>query len=843
MQGLADINPGDLLKAVPNGGVIVGGIAAIAVGAIIIRSVYKELTAVKPLTPLDLTRYNNMVKLWRERFPDDPFPESWQLQDNKPTSEYSLQASGSKIKDYANLLGRFHSEHHEIRAIILHHIADLYSSISKRTRPGNGIFAIVRNDGVETMFFSELAAWLIQFAANLDPSQEKGVNGYKNILDYCQKIYQTVFDDHSSEQNRNNPATTLKRIIDVLDNYHEKIYGLYCSRRFNTIVTEMEGEVSAMAAQSLDILYLLIDPDVSNPITKITGIAKSYANSKLMVDKYRKPGPEDHKLTVLKGTVVGQWLDKTLEASGVTYSKFGTHKIVEIQNVPLHLMGAHITDGACYIPSELKSGLRNFNDDNRQETEPKYLLQIRNLHRMTLELYHLSHCLVSGAKVNADYGETWTYGHPGGKAALEELLAHIGDVTDKYILKLDEFWSEYYHKHFIPLSEKHGISRTSEANAGLNYIENTIIADQKTIRDKIRGLIAETRAKAQAYQSQTENEIELSKIGFMSMVQSCRFYYKKTNSETYTTLHRELKRIRKLHPSNDAEKQAYHVDKAETSTIPADDALAKALDCIVNRPRTAQSTLQNDYKIVPPIADNRFHSALQRQVYEKIIKNYHGVIHSKTLSGSLFYSASDFASLQYRYKCLFDAYTILYTEDQRALNDVAFGQFQEENRQSISIFDMELSKFVLLIDQQHLLFKADRFSTLSEVIAGTHQAIHVQKNESGSYTILTNPRYQVLNTETGLMTISKIRERITQATIQRQSQTVLAEERQPPGTEPIPQNTPVPALNVTSEPDPEPNNANNPSLSSQFGRLFNACSCFDAPSAVSSPPTTGMNNL
>lgn len=771
-----------------------------------------------------------MVKLWRERFPNDSFPESWQLKDNKPTSAYTLQKSGSNLKDYANLLSRFHSEHHEIRAIILHHIADLYNSISKRTRPGNGVYAIVRNDGIEVMFFSELAAWIIEFAANLEPSKEDGVAGYKKILDYCRKIYQTIFDNRSSEQSRNNPATTLKRIIDVLDNYHEKIHGLHCSRRFNTIVSEMEAEVSAMASQSLDILYLLMDPDVSNPLAKATSIAKSYANSKLMVDKFRNPGPEDHKLTALKNTMIGQWLDKTLEVSGVTYSKYGAHKIVEIQTVSMHLMGVHITDGASYIPSDLRSGLRNFNDDNQQESESKYLLQIRNLHRMTLELYHLSHCLVSGAKVNADYGETWTYCHPGGNAALEELLAHIGDVTDNYIQKLEEFWSEYYHKNFLPLSEKNGISRTNEENAGLNYIENTLTPEQKNIRDNIRKLIAETRAKAQAYQSQSENEIELTKLSFMFMVLNCRLNYKKTNSDTYKTLHIELQRIRAFRPTAYTENSQPMV-RVETSTIPADNALAKALDCIVNRSRDNQNSLQNDYKIVPTIPDTRFHSALQRQVYEKIIKKYHAVIHNNMLSGSLFYNASDFESLKYRYKCLFDAYTILYTADQCALSDVAFGQFQEENSQSIGIFDMELSKFVLLIDQQHLLFKADRFSALSELIAGSNQAIHVQKSEDGSYTIRTNPRYQVLNTETGLITISDISERIRQAAIQRQSEAVLTEERQPQEIE---------QGSVVIE--PEQNNTTTQSPRSLFSGLFSTCSCYDPSSAVQSTQTTRLNN-
>ncbi|HVT62410.1 MAG TPA: hypothetical protein VHD33_02840, partial [Legionellaceae bacterium] len=531
-----------------------------------------------------------------------------------------------------------------------------------------------------------------------------------------------------------------------------------------------------------------------------------------------------------------------METSGVTYTKYGEHKIVEIQTVPLHLKGAHITDGSDYIPSGLQSGLRNFNDDNQQASESKYLLQIRELHRMTLELYHLSHCLVSGAKVNADYGETWTYCHPGGKAALDELLAHIGDVTDQYIQKLESFWSDYYHMYFLPLSEKKGISRTDEANAGLNYIENTIKPDQKVIRDNIRKLITETRVKAQAYQNQTQSEIELAKISFMSMVLGCRLHYKKTSSESYVTLNRELGRIKALYPTAfDDKNNPQHIDRVETSTIPADNALARALDCIINRSPNYQNSLQNDYQIVPMIPDNRFHSSLQRQVYEKIIKKYHVVILNKILSGSLFYSASDFESLSYRYKGLFDAYTILYTKDQFEMTDVAFGQFQQENNRSIGIFDMELSKFVLLIDQQHLLFKADRFSTLPEVMAGTHQAIHIQKNEGGSYTIRTNPRYQVLNTETGLITINDIRERIEQAAIQHQSQTVLAEERRIQEAVQMPQNPDSLALNIMIE--PKQNNAPKENSSSLFGRLFSICSCYDATSAVQISQSTGLNNL
>ena len=69
MQELNEINPRHILRAVTNnGGAIVGAIGAIAVSIIIIRTAYRGFRAVKPLSHLDLVRYDHTVRLFRERF-------------------------------------------------------------------------------------------------------------------------------------------------------------------------------------------------------------------------------------------------------------------------------------------------------------------------------------------------------------------------------------------------------------------------------------------------------------------------------------------------------------------------------------------------------------------------------------------------------------------------------------------------------------------------------------------------------------------------------------------------------------------------------------------------------
>ena len=733
-----------------------GAVTAIA-SVMIIRAIHQKMTEVKPLNKEDLRRHENLIKAKKRYFPSVEISDDWLLtSDKKPPKKLNFEETGKNLKNHAQALNVYNSPDHDARATMLDHIGDLFISISKRSNPHDYFWPIVRDDGVEIMFYTDLAAWLLDIAPNLTLNNADSVAMYGNQLDYCKTVDLNVINNQASEIGRNNPSATLQRLITILKNYHNKLHSLNNARGFNSLITEVDNELLGMSARSLNILYLLIDPEIPSIIPTVFS-GGVFASNTFMIDRFVQPEANDKKMEVIRNTQLGQWLFQTLDVAGLTYSKFEPTKSLSLREIKKHLRGQHPVDGPDYFPSTVRSGLRPLTEKEPScaQKEEHYLLKIRALHRLTLELYHLSQCLIKGSKVTVNFGDIWMYGNPGGQATLVELLDHIKDVTGNYINEFQEFWRDFYTTDFLQISRDNNLNRVHEKYESLTHIEVTIKVELTAIKNKIDALIKEIQRRSINY-ANNSRAIDQSKIDFMSSVLECRTFYKKTGTVSYIRLKNELQRVQHHHSSLSVETLdvSYSENKASVSMIPKDNRLSLALDCLTVTSKV-NCKFTDKYNVVPDIPGNQFYSDLQERVFHKIIEGYHRLVNKRFFSGSIWYKEKQFSELRYRYMCLFDAFTVLYSNESSHLSRDNIAEFKQENKDAIGVFDLVLTKFMLRIDYEHLLFTSDSLSVLPEVFEGKQDAIQIDRNTEGGYTVERNARYENMGLETMMSDIKE----------------------------------------------------------------------------------------
>ena len=304
----------------PVAAVGVVGVAGLAMGAVMLtRKIRTEWNKVDDLSKSDLERYTNLIRAYRENFPEtEELPECWALEGNKPHAEINFEETGLRLKAEAVALNKRTSYDHDVRATILTHIGTLFISISKRSQIGDIIqrrkLRVVRHDGIEVMFYTHLADWLLCTAPNFDPDNKTTVDEYKRILDYCSTIQLTVVTDQASESGRNNPHSTLHRILESFDTHHKNLEDLHNAKRFNRLVKQLSNNVLGLASSVIDALYLLID-DVTDDA--------------LIVDKFTSPDKTTKNHAAARETVLGEFLYLTLSKAGITHSKYNSKKTLK----------------------------------------------------------------------------------------------------------------------------------------------------------------------------------------------------------------------------------------------------------------------------------------------------------------------------------------------------------------------------------------------------------------------------------------------------------------------------------------------------------------------------------
>ena len=511
--------------------------AGIAIGAVALARKIKD--SLLSLSSEDLARYRELVQA-KSVFSNNHLPKEWILTEKKhPTHRLDFEETAHRLKAEAAALSQVNSYDYDTRATLLSHIGDLFNSMNKRStvirRAVTANFAPhkIRVDGIEVMFFSDLADWLLCDADKLPPTDPNTILEYKKLLDYCNSVRLKVITNDSSEKSRNNPHAALVRIIGVLQNYHDKLKELQSAMTFNHLIVELENHLLGLSSRALNVLYLLIDKTPSTA---------------LMVDRFMSPESTDKKYLAIRNTQLGEWLYQTMAKVGLSHSKFKSNTVLTTDDIAQHLVDEHPNDERFVKPKRVWgyhpfSEIADDKHPNGKQKAHAYLQQIRTLQRLVVELYYLNQNLVKSSKVSAHFGDTWLYGHAAGKAALMELLLSTTEVTDDYFLSLKDFWKAFYEEDFADYAKRKYINTRKKEYVSLIHIQEKLIGEISGIKEQIDTYIQRIYQQAKEY-ARHADEIEQTKVVFIASVLEHRRFRNKANTENCQIAEAELHRLK-----------------------------------------------------------------------------------------------------------------------------------------------------------------------------------------------------------------------------------------------------------------------------------------------------------
>lgn len=510
------------------------GVADFAMGAVMLtRKNHTEWDRVRDLSEYDLERYTNLIRAYRESFPEtNELPEFWALKGNKPCAEINFEETGLRLKAEAVALNTRNAYDHDVRATILTHIGDLFISISKRSIIGDmlirGTAQVVRSDGVEVMLYTHLADWLLCTAPKFEPDNRATVDKYRQILNFYSTIELTVVTDQPSEAKRNNPNSTLRRIIKSFDHYYKNLENFHHAKRFDGLVKQLNNNVLGLASSVLDALYLLID---------------GVTDDALIVDKFTSPDQTTRNHAAARETVLGEFLYLTLSKAGIIHSTYNSKNTLTIQAIEEHLCADTIRQN--------KSGHRPFStkaDANYSDGRIKsamYLEEMRQLNRLILELYYLSQTLIQSSAPSRLLTGSWVYDNQAEKAALLELLLSTKEVTDDLYTTFNNFWTMYYTKDFAQYVTNTHANTLSEEHKPIVHIDTTITRNISTGYRAIGLCINELQIEAKKYSIHEEN-VQKARVSYIKQVLEHRQYRHREDTENYRIAAQELEHL--THP-------------------------------------------------------------------------------------------------------------------------------------------------------------------------------------------------------------------------------------------------------------------------------------------------------
>ena len=170
----------------------------------------------------------------------------------------------------------------------------------------------------------------------------------------------------------------------------------------------------------------------------------------------------------------------------------------------------------------------------------EYLSLIRELHRLTLELYFIRQNLVRAATVANVFGEVWIYGDPVGKVVLAELLNSVSDVTTRYHEKFHEFWQKYFVEHYTTQAKYYKEDDfTHECHVWLNLIDQTNKISINNTVNSIEEVISKIREQAFRLPEIKDRAKQTKKELFMDLLAFLK-YRGKTNTTNYGIIHAGL---------------------------------------------------------------------------------------------------------------------------------------------------------------------------------------------------------------------------------------------------------------------------------------------------------------
>jgi hypothetical protein len=506
-----------LERPIVTGVAMIGGAAAL--GTIILYETASQSFRPTELSALDLARHAKLLSARKSFLPDQRVPDEWMLNNNKPKYPCEFKETSSQFFEEVSRLNEFNCYDSDAQAFFLTCIGDLYFSLSKRTVFGDITYTMstqaVRSDGVEVMFYNDLAKWVIEEAASYRPEDPRTLTAYQDLQKYCELITLTVITNQN-DYKRTNPYSTLRRIIDFVTHYIEKLKEYQSTLTLNQIIGGLDNRILGLSYQALQAAYLLID---ENDGARLSHIEKA----RFRIDQFLSPQENEMKCQATRDTQLGDWLYQTLLCIGLDHSSYKFKNVLSKDSFTQHLSHQHPQDPG-FVASKKRWGHQKFvlkadekSKNNKQSNH--YLSLFREHLRGIVELYFLSQKLVQSSKMQESFGKEWMYGHPAGKATLLLSLQSISDVILEFEKKWQDIWDDGYaidHQTYIR-ENRIDVGTLSHKNHPLVELRCKIDPKIKRLITEIREFVMRIRNEAVAY-AETTQVIGHERIHYMKEV-------------------------------------------------------------------------------------------------------------------------------------------------------------------------------------------------------------------------------------------------------------------------------------------------------------------------------------
>lgn len=477
-------------------------------------SAYSWLTKRSPLEEEQLNRYHDLVTAYQRM--NISIPRYWVLdEENRPKFELRYATLIRGLESYISKLKARNSEIYLARASMLTLILNYIQAISQGPSTWNYLLGnIIRPDGVEAMFFSEMIYWIEHEVPHLKDLDTETIDVFEKRARYCKEVYDVVILNSPSNLHKINPKDTLQRLTSMMERHHTNLVQHQEARTFNQLLNTLSDKLLGLSARSLNMMFLL-NRKVKQPM--------------LIVEQFLNPYESDTKINKMRQTELGEWLFETLDKFGIHTSTFASQHTFTHDEITQHLKGKCPNDKDCTLDLPLKHatarqwGHREFVTDTRapgasslsilsglgsidtaaqaqlNERANHYLEDIRKIYRLTLQLYFIRQNLVRTAQVANVFGEVWIYGDPVGRAVLDELLTIVSEVTESHHDVVTDFWKDYFVDGYMPharaMREDHW---PNPSHLWLNKIDSELMPgitkDVNSVMDTL-GLIREQSGK------------------------------------------------------------------------------------------------------------------------------------------------------------------------------------------------------------------------------------------------------------------------------------------------------------------------------------------------------------
>lgn len=550
-------------RTVAAAGAIAGGIAVASL-FYAVSYIHRILTERRPLSNEDLIRYDILASAYREMGED--IIEAWRLDNKKTTFALNYRDAVSSLEMSVNELRRNPSAVNLARLGITHSLQNYLKSVCQRSWMTDKITGAYESpDGIEAMFLKEMLMWCqLKMSVKNVLKKETRDDLEKRII-YYKKVLVGIVANHMHNEERANFKQFLERLIDETEEYLNHLIQKDESATFDELIEEISGNLLGLSSESFEILYLLIDGS-NRSFLSFNSRSHRPERQPFIIKQFMNPKESEPKVQKIRNKRMGEWLFQTIQMTGITGSTYVANALLKQHAIKKHLDGELPSDFPCNL-STVSTELRNmrdttawghwkFVDEVSQESNryfyssffqensssylsERYLIQIRELHRLTLQFYYIRQNLLRAAKVASVFGEIWIYGDRVGKAVLEELLSGISEVVQDYLTTFNSFWIKYFEGHRERTRENGEDDYRYLCHNCLHRIDLIHkIAIQRTARD-IEELILRIRQQAKKLPSELE-KIRHTKVELFSDLLDFLVVRKKETTLNYQIIQDEL---------------------------------------------------------------------------------------------------------------------------------------------------------------------------------------------------------------------------------------------------------------------------------------------------------------